>query len=681
MEGNTATDIASFPKGRLHSQQLFVLSAPEQSALSRLGNVIASYVDDVSDSESSSNATFENIAFTMCNRRSTFQWRTSVVAQGTEDLKAQLRSLPKPTRATKTSDIMFCFTGQGAQWFAMGRELLAYEVYQKSVMAADHYLKSIGAAWSALEELNKSQESSRISKPQFSQPLCIILQTALVDLLRHWKIIPSVVVGHSSGEIAAAYALGVLSAEDSWKIAYHRGRLAAELQTVAPHLDGTMLAVGLSASDIEPYIQKLGPLERKELTIACFNSPVNSTVSGDRKALESLEVLLKADSVFTRRLAVENAYHSAHMNFLAQDYLKSINNIKTLEALPGMLMVSSVTGRKIQAADLGAAYWVMNMVSPVQFLKAIEAVFTMSKGERRKRGATIETIIEVGAHAALQSPIKQILTSLKKVGDVAYATAIRRGQAADSTVLQLAGFLWSKGIDVELDCANNTSQIPKKRIPLSDMPKYPWNHTTRYWHECSPSKTNRFRSHPRTDLLGYPIKEFTMLQPTWKNVLYLSELPWISDHKVRGNDVFPASGMVCAALEAARQIADESRVIQSVDFQDIKIGRALIIPPSDPGVDVFTRLTPRRGSSTTILSSTSSWYEFTFSSLDSSTGGHVEHGSGYVRIKYLSESHGTFHEDEQALKVSYLSAMTCPRRHSFITHGRLLLNGKPNPGF
>lgn len=150
------------------------------------------------------NSILSQVAFTLSNRRSKFQWRTTVIAEQSEDLKGQLRHLLKPARASKPPTMMFCFTGQGAQWHAMGRELLAYEVYKTSVRNADIYLKSIGAPWSVLEELNMAQENSRIGKPEFSQPLCTVLQVALVDLLRHWNILPITVIGHSSGEIAAA---------------------------------------------------------------------------------------------------------------------------------------------------------------------------------------------------------------------------------------------------------------------------------------------------------------------------------------------------------------------------------------------------------------------------------------------------------------------------------------------
>lgn len=468
----------------------------------RLGETLASYVDDIDVSKDAQiDSILSQVAFTLSNRRSDFQWRTAVITEQSEDLKSQLRHLAKPTRASRPPTMLFCFTGQGAQWHAMGRELLAYEAYRASLRNADIYLKSIGAIWSALEELDVSKESSRIGKPEFSQPLCTVLQVALVDLLRHWNILPTTVVGHSSGEIAAAYAMGALSAEDSWKIAFHRGRLAGNLHVIAPHLNGGMMAVGLSEAGVEPYLKKMGLSHGDVLSVACVNSPSNVTVSGDISRLAELETRLKADTVFVRKLAVENAYHSTHMTYLVEDYLKSIDDIKpvlTTESISGVTMISSVTGNAVRAEDLGPAYWVSNMVSPVQFIAAIEGAFTKPKGERRKKANAIDVVVEIGPHAALQGPIKQILTHIKKNDDATYMTAIRRGESADGTALQLAGALWSRGADVKVDLANSLESSPASFVPLSDMPKYPWNHETHYWHEAAPSKSHRFRHAPRT---------------------------------------------------------------------------------------------------------------------------------------------------------------------------------------
>ena len=181
--------------------RLFVLSSPEQVALQRLANLYKNHIKDIKSS-STMGKILADLAFTLGVRRSFFQWRTALVADSANELAAALDKPVKSNRSGKAPKSVFLFTGQGAQWHAMGRELLRYEIYAQTVTAADRYLREeLQADWSVLDELNASEEKSRVHMAEFSQPLCVILQTALVDLLGHWGIQPAAVVGHSSGEI------------------------------------------------------------------------------------------------------------------------------------------------------------------------------------------------------------------------------------------------------------------------------------------------------------------------------------------------------------------------------------------------------------------------------------------------------------------------------------------------
>lgn len=193
--------------GNAAKKKLFVFSAPEQDGLARLRQT---YMDFLRRSLSPENnelayeraTQIAGLAYTLSERRTIFDWRSFAVAESTEDLLASLeRSLPQLPRAVKSPSCAFVFTGQGAQWYAMGRELQEYETFKQSIIAADEYLVSLGCPWSVLEELNRPEDQSCIHEPQISQPLCTILQVALVDLLSHWGLHPRAVVGHSSGEI------------------------------------------------------------------------------------------------------------------------------------------------------------------------------------------------------------------------------------------------------------------------------------------------------------------------------------------------------------------------------------------------------------------------------------------------------------------------------------------------
>ena len=274
---------------------------------------------------------------------------------------------------------------------------------------------------------------------------------------------------------AAAYAAGALSAHDCLKVAYHRGRLCQDVRLIKPELDGAMMSVGLSEADTQTYLSMLAPSE--VAVIACINSPSNVTVSGDSLALTKLEGLLKLNNVFARRLKVENAYHSPHMQVISNDYLMAIGQLKTLEPHPDATqMFSSVTGSQVFAKDLDAAYWVRNMTSPVQFVQAIGGLVPPNSGSRRRRrDVMVDTILEIGPHGALQGPLKQTMTANGRAAeDVMYLSTLSRRQNAISTLLDTVGKLWVKGSPLLFQNVNCLDSAPHTAAILTDLPTYAW---------------------------------------------------------------------------------------------------------------------------------------------------------------------------------------------------------------
>lgn len=203
MSGSPNSDSQKyFPEQTETHPRLFVLSSPEQGGLQRLASSLAQYISEkmASNSQGSENL-LRHLSNTLATRRSLFQWRAAFHASSAEDLVTALTHRVQSGRFGKAPNIAFVFTGQGAQWHAMGRELMAYEIYSQTMHEADRILISLGADWSLLEEMAAPQGSSRVNMSQFSQPLCASLQLGLVNLLRHWGISPAAVCGHSSGEI------------------------------------------------------------------------------------------------------------------------------------------------------------------------------------------------------------------------------------------------------------------------------------------------------------------------------------------------------------------------------------------------------------------------------------------------------------------------------------------------
>ena len=251
--------------------------------------------------------------------------------------------------------------------------------------------------------------------------------------------------------------------------------MSQAIKTIKPDLDGAMMSVGLSEEDTQKYLAKLAPSE--VATVACINSPSNVTVSGDSLALEKLEGLLKMGDIFARRLKVENAYHSPHMEVIVEEYRNSIEGVSVLSPNSGPLMFSSVTGSQITASELDASYWIRNMVSPVQFVKAVEAMAPAASkggGRRRRGGLSIDTLLEIGPHSALQGPLKQILTANGRAEEISYHSLLLRNQGAADTTLGTIGTLWTKGQQVYFLRVNSVDVKSRPAATLIDMPTYSW---------------------------------------------------------------------------------------------------------------------------------------------------------------------------------------------------------------
>ncbi|KAK5055284.1 hypothetical protein LTR84_013034 [Exophiala bonariae] len=619
-----------------HRPRLFIVSARDGPALDRIRKSFTNHLAAVESQGSirSEAQYLADLAFTLSERRTRFDWKAFAVASTISELREQLSTTAaiQGARSSKASRVAFVFTGQGAQWARMGLNLLQYPVFQASVSEAERHLTDkLGCDWSVLQELQLSGPESNIQLARISQPMCTILQIALVDLLASWSIRPSGVVGHSSGEIGAAYAYGALSRQDAWTIAYWRGKLCSELTIDAPELKGSMMAVGLSREAAADYI--LG-VRTGKLVVACVNSPSSVTISGDEIAIDELYQLLKTDSVFARKLKVENAYHSHHMEQIAKKYLMHISGVTVRKPESGdsVIFASSVWGRIIQYPDLGPDYWVKNLVSPVLFSDAVEALFKSSPQRKRRARATevyFSNLLEVGPHAALKGPLRQTLQALKSE-DVKYASVLNRGQDDAKSALACAGMLYIHGVPVSIPSANVTQMRVQ---PLADLPAYPWNHALKYWSESRLSKNYRFREHGRHDLLGSIALGYNELEPKWRNFLRVNESPWIRDHVVHSTILYPGAGILAMPIEAMRQMADKERNIDNIELKDVYITKAIVVPDDQTGTEAFLQLRRPR----TEGEHMKDWWEFSvFTCLEDQSP--QENGSGRVMINYKADS-------------------------------------------
>ncbi|KAL3436350.1 hypothetical protein BDV09DRAFT_194014 [Aspergillus tetrazonus] len=619
---DSAFDLEGMTRDRPY---LFPLTSHSVKTGKLTGEAFSNYVEARPDLD------IRDLAYSLSVRRSMHKFRSFAVSNDADTLLSDFAD-PLPVAAwtaarSQKPRIGFVFTGQGGQWFAMGRELIEKSpLFRQTLQRCDKILSQLPDApeWSVVEELLKSQATSRLGETRFSQPLCTALQLALCTLLTQWGIEPTAVVGHSSGEMGAAYAAGILSFENALIAAYYRGLyMSSDLEN---SVKGSMMAVGLSDEEarheIKPYSGRVA--------VAAINSPSSITLSGDEDAIVELKKDFVDRKIFARQLQVAQAFHSHHMFPLAPGYLQALEKHTKFSALPGQRqMFSSVTGMAVQPSLMGPKYWVENMVGTVRFSEALTGILVNEEGKQ-----ALDVLMEIGPHPALKGPSRQTLQFLKL--DIPYLSSLTRGTPDYEGLLTASGQLFALGYPVDLAAVNSDHFMDESGLVhrfncgqrLRDMPKYCWDHNARYWADTRIISEHRLRKH-RHALLGIPLPGSFPGSPRWRNFLRLDELPWLADHKIDGDIVFPAAGYIAMAVEAVARLEDTPTSISQFSLRDVSIKAALVLDESAMGKEVMLDLRPQ-STTTKLTPSGQKWYEFCIVSLSNIGADSTEHCRGLI---------------------------------------------------
>ncbi|KAL5040990.1 hypothetical protein BDW71DRAFT_212552 [Aspergillus fruticulosus] len=581
--------------------QIFIFSARDEQACRDMVDNLKEYLKRSAAMEDPEYL-LQRIAYTLGQRRTRFPWVTARPVRVQNGFREAIRALefnmPVPRRTTRVPRIGMVFTGQGAQWYAMGRELIAaYPVFKASLKETDRHIEALGARWSVIEELSQDIPASRVHDVEYSTPLCVAVQISLIRLLRSWGVNPVAVTSHSSGEIAAAYAVGALSCQAAMGVAYYRASLVAKRSFMSSK-QGAMLVVGMGLHETETYIGRIGA-QRGTATVACVNSPASTTVSGDEDAVIALEALARNDGIFTHRLKIHTAFHSHHMNPIADPYHSALqgflspNNNKVENDIT---FSSPVTGGRItNLSQLSEpSHWVNSLLQPVQFVDAFTDM-VLGRTDASGTSANVDLILEVGPHTALGAPIRQILAEPEFAGlNIPCLGCLVREVSAVESMHSLAASLLAEGLPLDLDAVNFPHGRPPSVRVLTDLPSYPWNHQTRHWYESRFNKALRERSQPPHDLLGSLVLGTDPNSPSWRHILRLRDAPWIREHVVQEDILFPGAGFICLAIEAIKQLPElQSKALQTAAgyrLRDVDLLQGLVIPDNDDGVEIQTSL-------------------------------------------------------------------------------------------
>ena len=437
---------------------------------------------------------------------------------------------------------VFVFTGMGPQWWAMGRDLLAGEpVFGEFAENCDRIFKDL-AGWSILDEMTRDEADSRIGETQIAQPANFVVQAGLAALWWSRGVEPAAILGHSVGEVTAAYVAGVLSLEDAIRVAYHRSRVQKQAAGL-----GTMLAVGLGEDDATALLRPHGGV-----SIAAINSPSSLTLSGNTAELEAIALELTAKGVFNRFLQVEVAYHSAYMDPLEAELMYCLSGLAPeTSAIP---LYSTVTGGPTTSGEFDAGYWFRNVREPVYFAKAMDAA--IGDGHR--------VFLEVGPHPVLSTSIKQCLDHRGVQGYV--LASLRRGHPEQDTMAEALAGLHACGSPVDW----------RRFYPQNDvfvrLPAYPWQRES-HWQETDGAIADRLG---RLDhaLLG---RRAAAPNPSWHGRINRNLLPYVDDHRVESLIVLPGAAYVELGFAIHRDLGGAgAHLIEHLEFS-----KAMVIDAAD----------------------------------------------------------------------------------------------------
>lgn len=543
--------------------------------------------------------TYQKLCWYLYNNRTAHSFRVAIVtdnkALACDAIKDMIQAVKQSSGAEDTVGIrskqlptgpklLGIFTSQGAQYASMSSGLFHISsVYRETIKRLNTVLRTCPHPpdWSIQEQLLASKETSQIGIAAVSQPLCTALQIALVDFLHSINIRFHCVIGHSSGEIAAAYAAGRITDRDAILIAYYRGR-CAHLASGNDGQKGGMLACGLMKEEAEAFC--LRPDFKGRISVAANNSISLVTLSGDLDAVVSALTVLKSQGTFARQLSVDTAYHSSHMLRPSGQYISDLSACKLDITLTSsdVLWVSSVfgTGKQIHADNLGPQYWVDNMTRPVLFHEAVKSAIT-------KRGP-FHCAIEVGPHPALESSVVETIKNTCGMS-MLYTGILGRNKASHLAVADFLGTLWANFDPSIIDIRSYVKNSPIAHVldnSVPSTPSYAWDHTNIYWRESRLSEQYHFRKHPPHELLGVRTRDDDQYQLRWRNILKLDNLPWLDGHKFQGQALLPASAYCIMAVDAARILLGD-RAATIIELQDLELLSGITVEPESLGVETL----------------------------------------------------------------------------------------------
>lgn len=542
---------------------LLPLSARSPEALRLLAGAYREFLGPDGDG---ARAELVDVCHTAGLRRTHHEHRAAIVARSRTELLERLEALERgETRAglrkgkagAEAVRCVFVFSGQGRPWWGSGWELLATEpTFRAAVTEADQRLRP-HARWSLLEELTRDEQRSRVTSPALGQPAMFALQIGLAQLWRSFGVEPAGVIGHTVGEVAAAWCAGILTMPAAAGLAVRRGQALEAI----PRPE-TLAAVVAPPDEVASLVAELAD----RIGVVAENAPGTTVVAGDAHAVEELLERCARREVYATTLKTSEVFHrptgSVEMDELRGDW----------GAQPGQIpLYSTVTGAACQGPELDDDYWAVQPSACVRFSSAV--------GTALDAGAA--AFIELGVDPLLTGALSECLRA--RDADAAVIGSLRWGGHEQWMFLDGLAELFVRGGPVDLRAA----QAGDGRCV--SLPTHPWIRERLWIDVGSPDMAGgtsaglQVSEHP---LLGARVQLADSGDSVWQGVLDPKRLRWLDDHLVQGVRVFPGAGY----LDMAAAAAQEALGWEACSLIDVEFRQALVVP--DDGRQTQLTLAP-----------------------------------------------------------------------------------------
>ncbi|EGG13409.1 polyketide synthase [Cavenderia fasciculata] len=528
---------------------------------------------------------------------------------------------------TANKPIVMVFCGQGAQWSGMGDKLYDhYKVFRDSVDHVDHLLYQ-HYQYSIITKLRQSNEKE-IHHPILAQPSTFIIQVALVKLYQYFGIIPSIVVGHSFGDITAAWCSGIISLEEAVRIVYLRS--VAQNTTIG---SGRMLAVSLS---FEKYKERFSQQSYESIELACYNSSDSIVLSGDQEQLESINQQLKDDNIFSAFLGTPCSFHSSKQESTKDFIFNHLqNNIKYQCDKPIIPYFSTTTSQQIKSSsEFNAQYIYDNLRNPVLFQQSINNINQFINNNQEY------IYLEIAPHSTLSFYLKTLLSQQQQKSPTTILSPLNRKKDQVESIQSCLSQLYFNGVNVDFKNQLTSEKDNQWKDRTRYLPRYQWD-AEYLWYEQPTFKKIRLEG-TSTTLLGICGDSESLL--TFESTIDLARpsYQYLKGHKVKGKYLFPGAGYI-------------ENIINAFPNKDIHIHHLEFIAPF-----FLKEGSPSRLKSS-FISSSSTDYQVVFQYYDDKVSKWIKSSVGRLSIKNPQVQDKSFKYDnvEQLKQKSYnIATMT-----------------------